>query len=616
MLIPLQFRPGLNRNLTHYANTGGWYDCDKIRFRQGLPEKIGGWVKQLSTAFLGVCRSMISWTDLSGNQNLGLGTNLKYYIIESGDYIDVTPIRKTVTLGADPFASVITTTTITVTDAGHGCVVNDFVTYSGATGFAGIPSGDLNQEHEITSIIDANSYTIEVATAATATAVGGGAAVDAEYQINVGLATSVIGLGWGAGTWGRGTWGSGATSGTTITLRLWSNDTFGEDLIINVRNGGIYYWDATTPANRAVALSSLAGASDAPTIATQVMVSAEERHVIAFGSNPIGSSVQDPLFVRWSDTESATNWTPAVTNSAGGYRLSIGTSIVSALHTRSETLIWTDLALYSMQWTGPPYTFSFRQVAYGINIIAPHAMVSVNDAVIWMGREEWYFYDGRVQPLKCALCDYVFRRMNYSQTDKIFAFSNSTFDEIGWLYPSTTDECDSYIIYNYKEDCWYYGSLERTAWLDRGNGYYPNATSADGYLYDHEYGFDDGSTNPPSAITAFIESSPLESPNDGQGEHFQMVSRLIPDITFRNSSAASPSVTMTVKMQDYPGGNFSQNYASSVTQSATVPIEQFTQQAFIRLRGRSAAFRCESTTTGVTWRLGVPRIEVRPDGRR
>ena len=601
--------------MTDYSGTGNWWDCDWVRFRMGMPEKMGGWQKNITTAFLGSCRSMINWTILSGASYIGLGTNIKYYVSSGGSYTDVTPIRSTVNpMANNPFASALGLTTVTVTDVANGSVVGDYVTYS--TTFAGIPAAELNAEHVITSIISNDSYTIEVTTAATSSASGGGAVVIAEYQINIGLDTTVEGLGWGAGAWGRGGWGTAATSGVDIVLRLWSADTFGEDMIANVRNGGIYYWDATNPSDRMVALEDLAGASDAPVVATQIMVSAEENHVIAFGCNPTGTSTQDPLEIRWSDAVDAVNWTAAVTNSAGEYRLSIGTRIVTAAHTRSEILVWTDMALYSQRWTGTPYTFSFTQVGTGTNIIAPNAAVTVNDICIWMGREQFYIYDGRMSPLPCPVSDYLFRRMNYDQLEKVFGYSNSLYDEVGWLYPSDTDECDSYIVYNYKEKAWYFGSLSRTAWLDRGPSYYPQATSADNYLYDHEYGFDDGSTDPVSGITAYIESSPMETQEGGQGDHFQFVSRLIPDVTFRDSTAASPEVSMTVKMRNYPGTAVSQSQDSGVTSSATVPVQLFTDQCFIRLRGRMAAFRCESSDVGVTWRLGVPRIDIRPDGRR
>lgn len=616
MLIPLKFKPGIIKDATRYANEQGWFDSNWVRFRMGLPEKMGGWQKQSEDQFLGACRNLVNWSTLVGEQCVGIGTNLKYYILYNGSYVDVTPLRRTVTLGSNPFATTNGSTTVVVTDAGNGAVVNDYVTFSGASGFNNIPAGDLNQEHRITSILTSSTYTIEVDTPANATSSGGGTTVDADYQINVGLDTTVLGLGWGAGTWGRGTWGSDAENGIAIQLRIWSADNFGEDLVANVRNGGLYLWDATNPNDRMVALEDITGAVDAPTVATQVLVSAEEAHVIAFGANPIGSTEQDPMFVRWSTAESAIDWGPLETNSAGGYRLSMGTYIVGATETRSEIMVWTDLALYSMRFIGPDYTFSFAQVGAGTNIIGPNGMISINDIVLWMGHEQFYFYDGRIQPMECPVADYVFNRMNLNQTEKVFAFANGHYNEVGWLYPSTTDECDSYVIYNYKEQAWYVGSLTRTAWLDRGPGYYPMATSDDGYLYDHEFGFDDGSTNPPSPIVAYIESSPMEAPDDGLGQHFLFIDRMIPDVTFRNSSASEPTVNMTVSTRNYPGAATSQSYASSVVQSTTVPVGEFTEQTYIRLRGRSASFRVESNALGVTWRLGVPRLNTRTDGRR
>lgn len=616
MFVPLKFQPGIVRDLTRYSNSSGWYDCDKVRFRLGLPEKIGGWQKAITEQFLGTCRSLLNWTVLDGKVYFGLGTNLKYYISSGGDYVDVTPLRSSVTLGADPFSAQNGSTTVTVTDAGNGSVAGDFVTFFAATGFAGIPAGDLNQEFQIASIINSSSYTIEVNTPATSNASGGGAAVEADYQINIGLSTSVTGTGWGAGTWGHDTWGSDATAGTTIQLRLWSNDTFGEDLIANVRNGGIYYWDATNPEDRMIPLEDISGANEAPVVATEIVVSAEEGHVIAFGTNQIGDSDQDPLFIRWSATESAAEWEPLVTNTAGGYRLSVGTYIVGTTETRSEILIWTDAAMYSMRWTGAPFIFSFTQLGVNTTLIAPNASITLGEVTYWMGHNQFYAYDGRILQMACPVADYVFTRLNLSQAQKIFAYTNSHYNEVGWLYPSTTNECDSYVIYNTVEKAWYFGSLDRTAWLDRGPNYYPAATSPDGYLYDHEYGFDDGSTNPPSAIEAYIQSSPLESPEGGAGLHFLFIDKLLPDVTFRNSSASNPTVDMTLLMQNYPGGTFVQDYESAVTQSSTVTVEQFTQQCFIRLRGRSAAFRVGSDTVGVTWRLGVPRVNMRLDGAR
>lgn len=621
MLIPLKFKAGINRETSRYSNDQGWWDCDKVRFRSGLPEKMGGWLMNLSTAFIGTCRALISWALLNGTQYLGLGTNVKYYVTQGGSYTDVTPIRRTANpLANNPFTSTNGSTTVTVTDVGHAATLGDYVTYSGASTFAGIPAAELNIEHIITSIVDVDHYTTSVVTAATSGASGGGAVVVAAYQLNVGLDTTIYGLGWGAGTWGHDTWGSDATSGVAISLRIWSHDTFGQDLVTNVRNGGCYYWDSTVPSNRMLALSALGGASDAPTIASQILCSAEARHVVALGVNQIGSAVQDKMFVRWSVSESAVNWTPAITNTAGGSRLSAGSYIIGGLKTRSEILIWTDTALYSMHYVGGDFEFGFTQMGTNISAIGPQTMISVNDIAFWMGAQQFYLYDGRIQPLPCPVKEYVFNRLNLLQLDKVFAFTNSNFNEVGWLYPSTTNECDSYVIFNYVENCWYYGALSRTAWLDRGPIYYPIATGSDLFLYNHEVGFDDGSTNPPSAIAAYIESSPLEQVEQGvnAGDRYIFVDKLIPDITFRNSTATAPSASMTVKMQDYPGAPYAtaESTASSVVQASTAVIEQFTQLAYIRLRGRSLVFRCESSAAGVTWRMGTPRVSIRDDGRK
>lgn len=610
------FKPGIVRDQTDYSNKGGWYDCNWVRFRSGLPEKMGGWTKQIATAFLGICRSMLNWTVLSGQQYISLGTSLKFYVTDSTTFTDVTPLRRTATLGTNPFDPTNGSALVVVTDVGSNATVGAYVTFSGATTYAGFSSGQINAEFSITSVIDADSYRITMPQNANSGTVGGGSAVVAEYQIDPGSSTASAGTGWGTGGWGRGGWGSSYTSSVLVPIRLWSQDSFGEDLVACIRNGGIFYWDATTPTARMVALESLSGASDVPVIATEVGVSMQENHIVAFGANPIGTAVQDPLFVRWSSTEDAVNWTPAITNTAGGYRLSVGTYIVSTEHTRNDTLIWTDTALYTMTWVGGQIVFSFNLVGSNVSAISPNATIAINDIVIWMGREQFFLYDGRINPLSCTVSDYVFRRLNNDQLDKIVTFTNSNFNEVGWLYPSTTDECDSYVIYNYRDQIWYYGSIDRTAWLDRGPTYNPVATSTDSYLYNQETGLDDGSTVPASGINAYIQSSPTEADVDGMGQNFVFATRIIPDVTFRDSTAVSPSVTMTLTMRDYPGGAVSQTYASSVTQTSVVTVEQFTEQCFIRLRGRSYTFKIASTAAGVTWRAGTTRIDARLDGQR
>ena len=637
-LTKLQFQPGINRESTSYSNEGGWYDMDKVRFRMGYPEKIGGWTKLGIKSFLGSCRALHSWKTIALNNYIGLGTNDKYYIEEGQGYYDITPIRETTSAGDVTFAASDGSSTITVTDTNHGAVVGDFVTFSGAVSLGGLITANvLNQEYKINSIVGSNSYTItarEVNSVADITVDGvytpvavtanssdsgnGGSSVVGAYQINTGLDTSVFGNGWGAGTWSRGAWNSAAVIDTlTDTLRLWSHDNFGEDLIINVYNGGIYYWDASavTPlTTRAVPLSSLAGASNTPTVAAKVIVSDVDRHVIAFGANPLGSSVQDPLLIRFSDQENAADWTPSTTNTAGDLLIGSGSRIVTALETRQQILVFTDASLHVMQYLGPPFTFGINMISENVTIASPNSAIAIEDNVFWMGNNEFYTYGGAVQKLPCTVRDYVFSDFNQNQSEKVFAASNTSFSEVWWYYPSANSEnVDRYVVYNYQQNIWYYGTLARGAWIDRGVEQNPIAAGLDGYLYTHENGFDDGSQNPATAISAYIESSQFDI---GDGNNFSFVSRIIPDVTFRDSTVSSPSVTFTMKARNFPGGNYLQEDDSTVTKTATVPVEQFTNQAFVRLRGRSMALRVDSNETGMTWRLGSPRMDVRQDGRR
>ena len=635
-LTKLQFQPGINRESTSYSNEGGWYDMDKVRFRMGYPEKIGGWTKLGIKSFLGSCRALHSWRTIALNNYIGLGTNDKYYIEEGQGYYDITPIRETTSAGDVTFAASDGSSTITVTDTNHGAVVGDFVTFSGAVSLGGLVTADvLNQEYKINSIVDSNNYTItarEVNSVADITVDGeytpvavtanssdsgnGGSSVVGAYQINTGLDTSVFGNGWGAGTWSRGAWNSAAVIDTlTDTLRLWSHDNFGEDLIINVYNGGVYYWDASVGlTSRAVPLSSLAGASNTPTVAAKVIVSDVDRHVIAFGANPLGSSVQDPLLIRFSDQENAADWTPSTTNTAGDLLIGSGSRIVTALETRQQILVFTDASLHVMQYLGPPFTFGINMISENVTIASPNSAIAIEDNVFWMGNNEFYTYGGAVQKLPCTVRDYVFSDFNQNQSEKVFAASNTSFSEVWWYYPSANSaNVDRYVVYNYQQNIWYYGTLARGAWIDRGVEQNPIAAGLDGYLYTHENGFDDGSQNPAAAISAYIESSQFDI---GDGNNFSFVSRIIPDVTFRDSTVSSPSVTFTMKARNFPGGNYLQEDDSIVTKTATVPVEQFTNQAFVRLRGRSMALRVASNETGMTWRLGSPRMDVRQDGRR
>ena len=635
-LTKLQFQPGINKETTSYSNEGGWFDMDKMRFRAGFPEKIGGWVKLGPRSFLGTCRALHAWRTINLDNYLGLGTNLKYYIEEGEGYYDITPIRVTTTAGDVTFTATDGSSVLTVSDTAHGAVAGDFVTFSGAVSLGGnITAAILNQEYQIATIVNDNSYTIvarAVATVADITVDGqytptpvvanssdsgdGGAAVVGAYQINSGLDTAVYGNGWGAGFWGRSTWGSGATiNALTDTLRIWSHDNFGEDLIINVYNGGIYYWDASSSlSTRAVPLTSLSGASDPPTVAAKILVSDVDRHVIAFGCNPLGSSTQDPLLIRFSDQENAADWTPTTTNTAGDLLVGSGSRIVTAIETRQQILVFTDISVHAMQYLGPPFTFGINMLAEGTTIIGPNAAVAVDDSVFWMGQTEFYVYNGSVQKLPCSVRDYVFSNFNTNQIEKVFCSTNTSFAEIWWFYPSAnSNNLDRYVVYNYEQNVWYYGSMARSAWIDRGVVGFPIAAGLDGHLYYHENGFDDGSTNPVSPINAYIESSQFDI---ADGNNFSFVSRLIPDITFRNSSATSPSVVFTMKARNFPGGVYLQDDNETVTKTASTPVEQFTNQVYVRLRGRSMALRVESSTTGIGWRLGSPRIDIRPDGRR
>lgn len=639
-LTKLQFRPGVNRETTSYTNEGGWFDCDKIRFRFGTPEKIGGWERFSGQSFLGTCRALHPFVAVDGSSFLGVGTHLKYYINEGGGFNDITPLRATTAAGDVTFSAANGSSTLTITDTDHGANDFDFVTFSGAVSLGGTVTAEvLNQEYQISHVIGVDSYEVlarEVASLNTITVDGqysptlvianasdtgdGGASVVGAYQATVGLDTTVSGTGWGAGLWSRSTWGSGASLvALGDTLRIWSHDNFGEDLIINVRNGGIYYWDKSTssvPFERAVEMSQLAGADPTtPTIAKQVMISDRDRHVIVFGTDSqteIG--VQDPLLIRFSDQENPLVWAAQATNTAGDLRIGTGSEIITALETRQQILVFTDQSLHAMQYLGPPFTFGIQLISENITIAGPLSAIAVDDMVFWMGDQEFYMYSGQVQKLPCSVRSYVFNDFNQSQAQKITCGINSAFSEVWWFYPSaSSDTVDKYVVYNYQEKVWYYGTLERTAWLDRGIGQYPISASLDGYLYYHEFGSDDGSVNPPSAINSYIESSQMSM---GTGDNFMLLSRLIPDITFTGSTSPTPAVDFTLETRRFPGSEYNQVMPSSVIRTATVPVEQFTEQVHLRLRGRSFALKVSSAETGVEWRLGTPRVELRPDGRR
>ena len=701
-LTKLQFKPGINREVTSYTNEGGWFDMDKVRFRFGFPEKIGGWTKYTSVSFLGTCRALHSWKALDGTEYIGLGTNLKYYILEGQQYYDITPIRltsgagdATFLTGADTlngaiaadaqsividsatgfpasgrvkigdeiltYASISSVTlegctrgqngttaaahsdgaaiaccTITVTENGHGALDNDFVTFTDAASLGGlITAAVLNQEYQVTSIVSPNAYQIEARTVSTIASITttegldptflfcnasdsgtGGSATVAAYQINTGLDTTISGNGWNAGTYGRGTWNSATDlSASGQMLRIWSHDNFGEDLLINDRDGNIYYWNKTDGTGvRATALDDLTSANGPPTSGKVVLVSDIARHVIVFGCDPENSTDQDPLLIRFGSQESILNWTAAATNTAGDLRLGSGSEIVAAIETKQQVMVFTDVSLHAMQFLGPPFTFGIGMVSDNLTIMGPLSAINVEDTIFWMGQEEFYSYSGSVQRLACTVRDYVFSDFNFLQKEKVTAATNTAFGEVWWFYPSaSSQENDRYVVFNYQQSIWYYGELARTVWMDRGINADPIAAGTDHYLYAHETGFDDGSTEPATAISARIESSQIDM---GDGDHFLFMTRMVPDMTFRNSTASAPSATMTLQARNYPGGLYLQSQEKSVVRTSTLPIEQWTNQLNVRLRGRAFSLTVTSSGTGVGWRLGTPRVDIRPDGRR
>ena len=614
--MPLQkirLQPGVNRENTSYTNEGRWYECDKIRFRQGLPEKIGGWQRISVTTFQGVCRSLWNWITLGSQNLIGVGTNLKFYIEQGGGYNDITPLRATESL-TDPFETTVGSSIVEVTDAAGGYIDGDFVTFSGATAVGGVtPDG----EYQLT-ITGANTYTIDVGTAATSSATGGGS-VTAAYQINIGPAFTVPLVGWGASTWGSGTWGIGDTS--TDSLRLWNQSNFGEDLIFGPRGGGIYYWDATNGIDtRGVELSSLSGASNVPTVQNVITISDVSRFVFCMGTNELGGSGQDPMLIRWSDQENAVQWTPAATNQAGSLRLSRGTEIITAEQSRQEILVWTDAALYSLQYQGAPVVWGAQLVGENISIASQNAVAYANGVAFWMGNDKFYKYDGRTQPLRCDLRKYIFDDFNHQQFEQVVAGTNESYHEIWWFYCSANaTQNDRYVVYNYMEDIWYYGELGRSAWLDSGLRDYPLAATFSNNLVNHEQGVDDNETATTAPIHSYIASTQFDL---GDGDRFAFIYRMLPDLRFDGSTTGSPSVTMTLLPLANSGSGYNSPLSEGGTNTATVtrtsvlPIEQYTGQVYTRVRGRQLAIEIESDGEGVQWQLGTPRIDMRPDGRR
>jgi len=689
------FKSGVNRENTRLYTEGGWYDCDKIRFRQGSPQKLGGWNRISSSVFDGVCRSLWAWETLGQVTLIGVGTNTKFYISRGGSYYDITPIRTAANL-TSPFTATNGSTVITVSATNHGCVNGDYVTFNGATALGGtITAAILNTEHQIT-YINANSYTISVSVAATSSDTGNGGTPRAVYQISVGPEYQTPTSGWGAGAWGSGSWGTGQSSNDS--LRLWSQSNYGQDLVFGPRTGAMYYYYAdrglasttatisiASPAQiiatdhytegapivfettgalptgiatgttyyiknyvsgvfnitdsigtlitttgtqsgtqsisqRAVNLATIAGASDVPTIQNYITVSDTYRFVFAFGANDYGVSTQSPLLVRWSDQENAADWTPSVTNQAGSLSLTRGSQIITALQTRQEILVWTDSTLYSMQYLGYPLVWNAQLMGDNISIVGQNAATLASGVVYWMGRDKFYKYDGRVSTQNCDLREYIFNDFNIQQIEQVFASTNEGFNEVWWFYCSANSTVvDKYAIYNYAEDIWYYGTMGRTAWLDSGILDFPIAATYTHNLVNHENGVDDNTTATPTAIYSYITSSETDIDD---GHNFVFIRRMLPDLTFRGSTTTNPTATLSVIPLMNSGSGYT-NPASvggsdnaAVTRTATVPIEQYTGQVFIRVRGRQFSFKIENNQLGSMWQLGAMRLDFKLDGAR
>jgi hypothetical protein len=726
MLAKISLRPGINRDLTNYTNSGGWFDSDFVRFRNGLPEKIGGWTKVYAnqTPLNGVCRKLYDWSDLVGTKYLACPTNIKFYVDNSSQILDITPLRRSVTLGSNPIATSNTSNVITITDVNHGAAVGDYITVAGSSNVNGILTTQINKQHIVSNVINANAYSVVTTGTATSTGSGGGSSVTVKYEFHPGTSSTVIFAGWGSGPWGgiSGSygWGSGPDSSiTTYYSGLWTVDNYGEDMVacprdvtnaftlgntplsvtntsnvvtvtqtnhglsngqaiviggvtspigtipitqlngsqtVTVANANAYtftvsnvatatetggtsavvytpsivYWDVSDQDGPAVSIGDLGSVyakKYMPYVATEIMVSDQNRQIIAFGCNPYDvTQGQDKMVVRWSDSQDPTNWDIAdTTKTAGEQRLSSGSYIVTAVQSREEILVWTDSTLYTMTYVGPPNGYGFNTVGSSFDIIGPNSKVVTGSIAYWMGTKNFYMYDGKIQPMPCTVRDYVFLDLSIDDGDKVYCSADSGNNEIIWFYPSESQggapgfrEVDRYVVYNYIEDAWYYGSLSRTAWLDRRTHPYPRAVSVDGYLYNHEIGFDDGSTTPASPINAYIQSSAIEIED---GDSFMFVNRVIPDLTFRNSTTnngVQPVVKFIIRPQDFPGAPIYAGDDRNVQRSsaATLTVNQFTNQVFTRLRARSMALRVESDVTGVAWRLGTPRLDMRKDGRK
>ena len=639
----LQFKPGINKEITNYSNEMGWNKSDKIRFKKGFPEQIGGWTRVSDTQVVGTPRTLINWIALDGDNLVGVGTNIKYYVLEGQTYTDRTPIRLAKTFdggsgnpAVDPFTTTLSSTTVTVSHTGHGADDGSYVTFINSSDVNGVPAAELNKEHRLT-YVDANSYTITVDTAATSAGSGGGSTIVGEYQINPGQEVFSYTSGWSSGTWSAGSWGQTGFSDLAEQLRLWVHDNYGEDVITNLYQGDIYYLDKSgtnvmktgapytssseiTYRMRSIFdIATAAGTANTAYIPTQVtysMVSQQARHVICFGANnQNGTGAFDPLLVRWSSSEDYQDWRPLSTNSAGDFRLEQGSQIISAIKTRQEILIFTNTAVYAMQYVGLPYVFSFTLLASHISLMSPNAVSVANNIVFWMGRDKFYVFDGQVRALPSTLRTFVYHNINYVQEFQVISGTNEEYNEIWWFYPTGTDtQINNYVVFNYLENTWYYGTLSRSAWLDSGLRQSPIAFDYNRRALNHEVGVDDASGTGSVAIGSFIESADFDI---GDGDQFSFVWRMIPDLTFTGSESVNPDVTLTLTPRDYTGGSYTSETGKSVQASALSPQELYTNQIDIRVRGRQLKLRIDgSDLVGTKWQLGTPRIDIRTDGRR
>jgi hypothetical protein len=635
----LTFRPGVNRDTTNYSNEGGWWDCDKIRFFSGYPQKIGGWIQATSERFIGTCRQMKNWITSYNDNFLGMGTNVKLYIEVGGLFYDITPLRATLAT-PDTDNCVDTTsgsTTININVTAHGCLTGDYVTISGVTGdVGGVPDAEINAEHVITKVDDDN-FTFTVTTAATSTTSGGGTAIDIECQIHPGFPATTLGYGWGTSSWNDSFgWGLASPVPVDLPQQDWFLDNFDNDLVANIRvitnpsgaptGGPIYYWErgstvnpTTSLSTRAVLLSSLVGAADVPESASQILVSQNDKHLLAFGCQPFGGSSGDfdPLLIRFASQDQPEVWTPLVTNSAGFIRVSKGSKIVRAIATRQEIVVLTDASVYSLQFTGTTDVFALQELSDNTSIISPRAATTAANTVFWMGQDKFYMYDGRVQPLPTTLREYVFKDLNFSQVDQIASGTNEGFNEIWWFYPSLNSTWnDRYVIYNYLDQNWYYGTIERTAWLDTPLRNIPAAATTgendqlNGILFSHETGVNDAG----APMEAYIESADFDI---ADGEQFMLTRRIIPDINFNQSdvTGTTPTVNIAVRPRNFPGSQY-QNDPSDTQNVIETTADIFTDQIFVRARARQLAIKVSSNQLGTQWQLGTLRLDARPDGKR